>query len=130
MKPPGRPGLATAFVAGLALCAQLSGLTHGALELHARCEHGEFIELDESDLLLVTAVSREAGVSAAAEDHISSGHRHCLAQDDEAWAELAVRPSLPQPSATTTTVARAPERRATHAGRDQYRLVPKQSPPA
>jgi hypothetical protein len=129
VRPPARPGLATAFIAGLVLCAQFGGLTHAALERHARCEHGEFIELDDGDFLLPTAAPREAGVNAAPEDHLSSGHRHCLAQD-EARAELAVRPALPQLLAVSSTLALAPEQRATHAGRDRYRLVPKQSPPA
>jgi len=129
VRPPARSGLATAAVAALVLCAQLGGLTHGALGRHARCEHGEFIELDEGDLLLPSALTREPGVSAADDDDFSSGHRHCVVQDDVV-VELALRPALPQPPASPTTLARAPEQRATHAGRDQYRLVPKQSPPA
>lgn len=130
VRPPARSGLATAAVAALVLCAQMGALTHGALGRHARCEHGEFIELDEGDLLLPSALSREPGLStAAAEDDLSSGHRHCLVQD-EVGAELALRPALPQPPAGSTTLACAPEQRATHAGREQYRLVPKQSPPA
>jgi len=128
VRPPGRSCLATATVAALILCAQLGALTHGALEQHARCEHGEFIELDDGDVL-VPSLPREAGVNAADDDHLSSGHRHCLAQD-EVGAELAPRPALPQPLVTSAILARAPEQRATHAGRDQYRLVPKQSPPA
>jgi len=130
VRPPGRPALATALIAGLVLCAQLDGLAHGALGQHARCEHGEFIELDEGDVLLPAAVTREAGVNAAtADDRLSAGHRHCLAQDD-VRAGLALRPALPHLSAASFTIARAPEQPATRAGREQYRLVPKQSPPA
>jgi hypothetical protein len=117
------------LLAGLVLCAQLDGLAHGALGQHARCEHGEFIELDEGDVLLPAAVSHEAGMNAAADDRLSAGHRHCLAQDD-ARADLALRPALPHRSAASFAVARAPEQPATRAGREQYRLVPKQSPPA
>jgi hypothetical protein len=124
-----RLGSPTAAVAALVLCAQLGGLTHGLLERHARCEHGEFIELDDDDLDLPTAVSHEAGVTAEADEHLSDGHHHCLVQDDFE-ADLTPGQALPRPPAASAAPAAAPEQRSLHAGRDRYRLVPKQSPPA
>jgi hypothetical protein len=130
VSPSGRPGIAAAALAALLLWAQLGTLSHGALERHARCQHGDFIDAGEDELLPPPPTARGAGPSAATTGvPLSGDHRHCLAQAD-ADADLTLRPPAPELLTPHDDRAPAPEQRATAAGRDRYRLVPKQSPPA